>query len=247
MATALEIITDAYRESNITAIGVTPNEAQQTEGLRRLNAVVSSALGFEIGEGLQDWMVGNTNIETDAAVHNENVWVRPPANSRLLINAGSAQTLYLPVNPSDGARMSVVDILGTLATYPVTLNGNGRNIEGADDVVLNTDDLNRTWFYRADLGDWKRVSQLGLADPMPFPAEHDDAFVTLLAMRLNPRYGRAISVETASWMERSLRSLRARYKQKVIVAAPIGVRYMSDIGPGSFWGRRSIGGLGIIG
>lgn len=230
MTTALEIITDAYRESNITGIGVVPNSAQQDEGLRRLNAVISGALGFEIGEQLQDWQVGTVGL-ADGDCLSEQVWTRPIANVRLLLRAATPQTIFLPANPSDGARVSVVDVLGGLSGYPVTLDANGRSIEDAPTITLNEDALKRVWFYRADLGQWARISTLLIGSDMPFPAEHDDVFITLLAMRLNPRYGRALTAETNSWMERSLRALRARYKQKVIVGADPAVLSLTRTGP----------------
>lgn len=239
MTTALEIITDAYRESNILGIGVIPNATHTTEALRRLNAIISSALGFEIGEGLTEWMVGTTNIVDSALITEptEAVWTRPFANVRLMLNAQSAQRLYLPNNPSDGARIGVVDVLGTLANYPVTLDGNGLQIEGVSSIVLNTNDLTRTWFYRADLADWKRVATLVSSDPMPFPDEFDDAFVTMLAMRLNPRHGRVIDQATGMWLDRSLRALKARYRQKVIVPADYGAVAMTRTGYGNNYGR----------
>lgn len=236
MATALEIITDAYREGNIIPIGMEPNAAQQTEALRRLNAVISSALGFEIGEGLIDWMVGQTNAAEGIISSGEARWTRPPQNVRLLLNAQSPQTLILPARVDDGARLMALDMLGTLATYPVTLKGNGRRIEGQDEIVLNVDGTSTTWFYRADLGDWKKLSQLLIADDMPFPSEFDDSFITLLAMRLNPRMGRAMDPQTRDWLASRMNLLQARYRQKPIIPADYGAVAMTHNGYGDGYG-----------
>lgn len=238
MTTTLEIITDAYRESNLIGIGVAPDANQQTEGLRRLNAVISSALGFEIGEDLVDWQVGTTNISASngGLCYSESIWTRPVTNSRLLLNAEQPQTLFLPTRPNDGARMAAIDQLGNLSVHPVTLDANGQNIEGSPSIVLNTDGINKVWFYRADLGNWVPVATLEIDDDMPFPPEFDDSFVTLLAMRLNPRYGRALSQESAAWMTRSLGKLRGRYRQKKVVPADPGVTNMTRTGFGFGYG-----------
>lgn len=249
MTATLEIITDAYRESNLISIGVALDENQKAEGLRRLNAVISSALGFEIGEELVDWQVGTTNISAQGVgndqfgqfnTYSEGIWTRPVENSRLLLNAQSPQTLFLPTKPNDGARMQAIDQLGTLATYPVTLDANGQRIEGAPTLVLNTNDLNKIWFYRADLGNWVPVATLLIDDEMPFPPEFDDSFVTTLAMRINPRYGRAISQETAAWLQRSMAKLKARYKQRRVTPADIGVLNLTRPGYNryGYYGRR---------
>lgn len=238
MTTTLEIITDAYRETNINGVGVDPTAVQQVEGLRRLNAVISSALGFEIGEDLVDWQVGTTNISAACGglSYSENIWTRPVQNSRLLLNAEQPQTLFLPTKPNDGARMSAIDQLGNLSAHPVTLDANGQNIEGAPTIVLNTDGLNKVWFYRADLGNWTPVATLEIDDEMPFPPEFDDSFVTLLAMRLNPRYGRALSQESSAWLTRSLSKLKGRYRQKKVVPADPGVTHMTRTGFGYGYG-----------
>lgn len=239
MTTALEIITDALREGNLIGIGVVPDAPKQTESLRRLNALISSALGYEIGEGLQDWLVGTTNVaDSYLNAHSEQVWTRPPANVSLQLNSQQPQTIFLPTEVSDGARIRAIDMLGSLATYPVTLDANGLRIEGAASVTLSTNNMNRTWFYRADLGDWKIIADLEIGDDMPFPAEHDEAFVTLLAMRLNPRYGRAMSGDSGAWLQRSLGKLKARYRQKKIVPADLGVLNLTNTGFGYQGGDR---------
>lgn len=219
MTGTLSIITDAYRESNINGIGVVPDAKQQEEALRLLSNVVGSVYGFEVGEGLRDWPVGRVGMQPDFSSNwSESTWTRPKANVRLLINTAQPQTLFFPNDVSDGARIALVDVGQTLATYPVTLNGNGRTIDGEAAVVVSTDGVERIFLYRADRGGWVTMTQLDDVDAeFPFPAEFDAAFVTMLAMRLNPRYGRSLAAESINWMERSLRQLRARYRQKVKV------------------------------
>lgn len=236
MTTTLEIITQAYREGNINGISVVPTDPQKAEGLARLNAVISSVLGFEVGEELTDWYVGTENVQADPVISwPESRWTRPVDNVRLLLNAGTAQTLFLPSKPSDGARIQAISLLGNADTVVYTLDANGMHIEGASSLVLTEADLPRVWFFRADLANWVPIASLAIDDEMPYPSEFDDCFITMLAMRLNPRYGRTMDGQSGSWMERSLRQLRARYRQRVIVPADIGVLSNVNLGINNFY------------
>lgn len=216
MTTTLEIITSAYRESNLIAIGASPSAPQVTEGLARLNALVSGVYGYEVGDPLADWPVGVEGVADDVGSWDSNAWSYPPANVRLIAGHTSATTVYLPPAPDDGARVVVIDPNARLAAAPITLDGNGRAIEGATSVTLSANSLERSWLYRADKGNWTRLSTLTATDDeeFPFPIEFDDYFITRLAMRINPRYGRSIGAESADAMERTLGKLRARYRQK---------------------------------
>jgi hypothetical protein len=123
----------------------------------------------------------------------------------------------LTPSPEDGCRFAVIDRAGNFETYPITIHGNGRNIEEASSVSLATNNLTREWFYRADLGNWVRVTDLTVNDESPFPEEFDDLLVIMLAFRLNPRYGAETRGETAEALNRARRQFRARYRQKTEV------------------------------
>jgi hypothetical protein len=215
MTVTLEIITSAYRESNLIAIGATPTTAQIAEALSRLNALVSSVYGYEVGEPLGDWPIGVEGVVDYSYDWTSDVWPYPSANVRLIANSTEAQTIYLPPTPSDGARVAIIDPNSRLTAAPVTIDGNGRTIENAANVVLDANGTNRIWLYRAELGNWSLLSTLTGAEgeDFPFPNEFDDYFITKLAMRLNPRYGRSIAQESAVEMDRILEKLRARYRQ----------------------------------
>lgn len=213
MTTALVIITDSLRESNTIPLGAVPNTNQVAEGLRRLKALVASVYGADVGAPLVDWPVGVEDYQDSMSGWSESSWAYPRANSRLICNLGAATTVYFPLNPQDGARMSVVDRAGNFATYNLTVHGNGRTIEDALSKVLNTS-ATKDWFYRADQGTW--VAMASLADEnaaMPFPEEFDDYFVTKLAMRTNPQYGRAMSAESATRLVEMQQQIMARYRQ----------------------------------
>lgn len=211
------IITDAYRESNILPLVKAPSAPQITEALRLLNGLFSSIYGDEAGESLQDWPLGNFGRESPAynlefTEYNIN---RPTINRRLIAVNEEAKTVYLTLYPQDGARMGIADPFGRLATVPVTLDANGRTIEGSPNLLLDTNGTFTEWFYRADLGDWVKLTSKVAADEMPFPADFDNFFVILLAMRINPRYGRTLDEQSLAIFRSEKRKFVARYLQSM--------------------------------
>jgi hypothetical protein len=208
------IIKDAYRESNLVAIGATLNSNQLAEGLTLLNRLIASAYGNEVGDPLFDWPIGTSGVVADQD-WTQTYWQNALPNTRLIALNDTAQSVYLPPNPEPGARVALIDPKALLATYPITIYGNGRTIQGAASQTMNVNSVSKTWFYRDDTGDWALLSDLTGVDTedFPFPEEFDDYFVTKLAMRLNPRYGRSLSPESAAMLEMMLRRLRSRYRQ----------------------------------
>ena len=224
MTIASAIIFSALRESNLIGVNSTPTTGQSNEALSRLNAIVASVFGYEVGEKLEDWPVGAVGVTTCGPTFWSALrWRRPHSNVRLVVNHDEAETITLPAYPDDGVRLALIDVGQNLATYPITLDADGRRIEDATTLTLNTNGESRAWLYRADLGNWIRIDSLTADSELPIPPEYDDAFITMLAMRLNPRYGRQITQETATAMERSMNQLRARYAQRVVTPADIGV------------------------
>lgn len=223
------IINRAYRESNLIQLGATASAEQQTEALDRLNTMIAALLGYEVGDQLLDWPIGNDNRQgtTDWS---EEKWKYAEPNVRLIVNTASPQTIYLPPEPCDGALLAVIDPRNLLASTPYTLNANTRTIEGATSIVLSAPapGFNRTWMYRADLADWRIISQVAVSDQMPFPLEFDDFFITRLAMRLNPAYGRSMREETLATLLSMEEKLRARYHQIRDVPADIGATYLTE-------------------
>jgi hypothetical protein len=147
--------------------------------------------------------------------------------------------MYLTPYPEDGERFAINDASNNFATYPVTIYGNGRLIDGATSVTLNTNGVRKEYFYRADLNSWMNVVDLTLTDSLPFPIEFEDMFIIGLAMRINPRNKQAIDPQSVEMYKR-LRSLfRARYSQSIeqrpeyaLIRTP-GVRhlYYRNYGP----------------
>lgn len=223
---ASECIFQAMRESNLISINATPTDNQNSEGLDRLNAVLASVPGYEVGEKLAQWLIGLMGIDGPLYIQNilgwqAPLWKYPLVNSRLVLNQAIAETIYFPLAISDGARMASIRVNGDCVTFPVTLSGNGYTIEGQDHIVLNLNDetVNREWMFRADLGDWVKLSPIDLSDPLPFPAFADDYFVIRLAMRLNPRYGRTLDPQSANALARGENQLQAFYSQRITTPA----------------------------
>jgi hypothetical protein len=217
MTTALTIISDALRESGILPLGGTPDADMQEEGLRRLNVLLSSFFGSEIGEKLSSASVGINGLTNSYAVIRDSSQrietSFAPSNVRLYCNLSTAKTLFLDPSPQDGARTAVVDSSSNFSTFPLTLNANGRKIEGSSTVELNTSGDSREWFYRADLGTWLKITGLALTDPLPLPTEFEDVIIAYLTIRLNPRYGQGTSAELNETLRRIKAQFKARYTQ----------------------------------
>lgn len=214
MSIVAEIVESAFRESGMTNELQSATPTQTNQARDRLQAVVSSAYGFEVGEPLTDWPIGLEGVAQPTEVcWVQYLWERPRINVRLIAASDDAQTVYLPAKPYDGTRIALIDPASRLAAAPITVDGNGRMVEGAQTFVANANGLTKIWFYRADLGNWLPLTPLVLNGEFPFPPEFDDYFITRLAMRLNPRYGRSMTQETIGELDRTLGMLRARYSQ----------------------------------
>lgn len=213
MTLVSQIITDAYRATNLIAVGKEPNIPQAAEGLRYLERLIGSVYGNEAGEDLKDWPLGNFGRNVNFVIPAPAALIYPTINSRLLALSTGALTVYLPVNPSDGSRIAISDPFSRLSVYPVTLDANGRAVEGATSLVLNTNALNRVWFYRSDLGNWVRITGITATDEMPFPTEFDDFFVFMLAVRINPAYGKTIPPEISALLKRAKNNFVNQYLQ----------------------------------
>jgi len=211
------IIKSAFRESNLIALSATPTSEESAEALNLLNSVVLTFIGQELGELLEDGNVGDNNVTRkefdqgwlDSSLANSYL----PPNTRVVANLTAAQTIYLPPRPFDGARFGVADPSDNLATYNLIFDGNGRKIEDAQQVVLSTDGLSREWFYRADLADWVRVTDLEEDDESPFPRQFDDILIIALATRLNPRNGSVADPQSVARYNNALKKFRSTYRQ----------------------------------
>lgn len=202
MTLALDIITQAMRESNLIALGKTPKPDEQAEGLKKLNVLVSSVLGYEIGEGLTD------HVHTDIR--------STPNNARVLIQGTANETFALPVRPTNGTRLQVIALTPTVGrTITMTGDRGGHTI--------TNDEVPYDYLYRGDIARWVKLSVLTLNDPMPFHEKYDTFFEIALAMRLNPRYGRSIDQQSATMLTTAQNRMRAETRQKRSVGVASGL------------------------
>jgi len=238
-----EAIQSAYREANITVIGTTPTAAQLAEGLTALNVFRVKLFGSEFGENLEDWLLPPPSSQSgvpDGLVspNQGSTWyLNPRVNSRLLVKLTAATTVYFPENPTDGSRMATVDVGSS--SVDLTLNGNGRLIEGEVSQVDTVQALAaKQWFYRGDIASWEPVTALALGDSLPLPQEYDDLFITYLAIRLSPRNGEAASDDTKLLYTTLMKQAKARYRQTQAVAvneAGVGESMQSTVNGVNGW------------
>jgi hypothetical protein len=219
-----DIITQGYRESNIIAITVQPTPTQVTEALARLDNLVLSALGDDIGYLMEDWNIqSTTSIKKPSGIplttaHSASFTV--PPNARLVCNLTAPMVVALDGQPQDGQRFAVVDARNTFVASALTVNPNGRKFDGeVGPAILNEAGLNAQWFYRSDIADWLRLAPLTADGQLPFPPEFDDYFVTMLAMRLNPRYGMTLNEQSTGRLAQQKTQIMRRYSQTRIGGA----------------------------
>lgn len=228
------IISDAYREANITALGTLPTAAQQAEALDALNRVITSVYGDELGEQLSDWLVPNPQRTAPVAANypqlpyaNQGYGVAaafnqyPPKNTRI-IWGGNTTTVWLPEKPDNGSRIALIQGSGLgdngADGNVLTIDGNGRylNSLGATQqtfVFSTAAPIAAGWLYLAGLGLWTPITELALTDNLPFPQKHDDFWITALMIRLAPRYNKVVSPETKGAFQLAMDRLISSYTQ----------------------------------
>lgn len=222
------LIRDAYRESNLISITADPTTAEQDEGLRLFQEVVSSVYGSEAGEQLDPLPLGQNNINRPQGYpwYNQTPdwtdWYLPP-NTVMVLNLTAPLTVWLDPNPTDGQRFGLQDVSNNLSTNNLTLNGNGRLIDGETSVVFNTDGANKEYFFRQDTGNWYVVDPLDLTDTFPFPTEFNPMFSILLAQRLNPRHATAMDPQSSATLGKLINQFKARYRQHQQMPSELGV------------------------
>ena len=227
MATLRKIIKEAYRESGIIQKGSNPDADQAQEGLDKLLMIIENVFGEEVGSLFEDINYGDDGVTNSCSVDSnrevmiDESFVRP--SYRLLVNSVSPKTVYLDPSPYDGARFAVIDVAGNFSTAPLTVSADTRKIEGAQEVVLDTDGTIAEWFYRADLGEWTRVSPLTIDSESPFPSQFDDYFTIKLATRLNPRYLVQVAQETMMHFREIQRKFKSRYSTSQEMSSELGL------------------------
>lgn len=227
MTTVRETVQDALREGNIVPVGSDVPDREMNEGVRALNRILVSAFGSFSGGALSDWLLPCPAPSAQDAANapllpgsRRDTRYRvapqfPPTNSRVVWD-GTDQTFYMPSRPDDGARMAVVT--GNLPAAPgeLTVLGNGRLVELPADPLVSTVAVTLAWFYRADTATWRLLKTLGVDDEIPFPPTFDDLWITGLAVRMYPRYGKVASAETLAEFQRVRKLFYVTYHQAAV-------------------------------
>lgn len=226
MTLVSEIIRQAFRETNVVSIGQDATPPEVSEGLSRLQSLVLSTLGNEVGYIMEDWVIKSpTDITKPSSVPltlDQTTAYTVTPNSRLVCGLDITTVVKLDPFPQDGQRFSVVDATNSFGGAKLNIDSNGRKFEGTPGItVLGTEGMAKQWLYRADLADWRPIDPLTVEDDMPFPADFDDYFIISLAARLNPRYGQQMSQESGLRLEQQRQQIVARYTQtRLIVPTP---------------------------
>ena len=214
MTIVSEIIHDAYRESNLIAIGMSPSAAQEEEALRLLRRIVEGVYGTKEGDELEDLPIGRNGIDRPSGFP----WYDPTPN---------IPQFFIPQNvnpmPQDGERFCVLDKSDNLNANPLTIDANGRTIDGEASAVFDVNGTNTEYMYRADLGDWTVLSPIDSMTVFPFPKKFDDMFVTLLALRLNSRNEATLSPESLAALKDSMNRFKAKYHQTRMINSELGL------------------------
>lgn len=240
MTLVSQIVTDAYRQGDLIALGLVPSSEQQAEALRYLNRIIKSVFGNEAGDQLTGVPLGSSTYVRPSgypwySVTPDNDWF-VPKNTRLMVNTTAPQAVYLHPAPDDGCRVAVTGASTDLTTNYVVLWGNGRLVNGAQSFQV-TDDIE--FFYRDDLASWQQYSPLLPSNEFPFPEEFDDYFITMLAMRLNPSYAIQLDPQTQEVYRRAKSQLQARYTQNIPQVSELAlIRPAKVAADRDQWGRE---------
>lgn len=199
MATANDIITVALRLLGVVASGEAIPADQARDGLAALNALLDSLPSNGVGCPLSP-----VNVSRDYATG---------GNEALFLPVGGV-TITLPAAPMDGMRVQVIDVGAAFGSAPVKIVPTGRLMDGqAAPVSLAAAGTNRTWMYRADLGDWRSMGALTATNPVPYPSRFDEGLAAMLAIRLAPTYGMGVPDAVALMARDGQQAMAAAYTQ----------------------------------
>jgi hypothetical protein len=220
MATARETIKKALRKLRVIEAGSNPTSAELTDCLDYLNKLLAEIVGFG----------GSHQLRTKTIDSSYEASPRDPA-IRLLCRHSGAITITLPsvgqMEIYDGMRIGIVDVSNNAATHNITVARNNWLLEGAtSDLTLSTNNINRVWMFRGDLGDWKRAVDLGADDTLPFPTDLDNSMALILAQELGGEFGQSLRRSDEALAKTARIKLSSKYVPAVRMAPEPSVRWM---------------------
>jgi hypothetical protein len=170
------IIARAMRMLGTLAPGDNPSAADLADAMTALNTLKRSLFGTVIGPVLSSYVLTRTSGQAE----NGGEYAFP----------ATAFTLAAPLNPRAGARFGVVDANLSFPSGNLTLNPNGRLIQGqASNLTLSTSGFAGRWWYRADTGNWVLEADYATADDVVEFPDNLIAFLPyMLAVAFAPEF-----------------------------------------------------------
>mgnify|MGYP006908235510 CR=1 FL=1 len=220
MSTCLDIVTRALVKCRVLGAGRTPKAQDAADGLSALQELVDHLSGYGAAHPwLDEYEDGAVTVTRDQ-----------PGYRLHAKTSVAAFTITLPECPRDGARFGVIDADATFNTKNLTIDSDGVLFDATltnageptggsrSTTVLSTQNLRRSWMYRADLGAWIRISDLTLAGAFPYPAEFDRSWRYMLAVELASDYGVELERPDYITAQHGFSRLAARYVEPLPVA-----------------------------
>jgi hypothetical protein len=209
-----EVIARAMRLLGALAAGDEPSAYDLADAMVAFNTLKASWFGALIGQRLSAQNVSGAIAQAENG-------------GEYVIPGGAAFTLTAPLNPRPGARFAVADGGLDFATYPCTIDPNGRLIDGAaTPLVLNVSGVGGRWWYRDDTGDW--AAEADFADP-DAAIEFPDALIAfmpyMLAMVLAAEFNTELrqDVIAADTLGRTAMARRYAPRGRNILDQPLGM------------------------
>ena len=216
MATLSELATRALKELSLIVAGESADSADLSD---------AEDVILDLVVKLPEYGGGREMVDVETSIS-----ATAKAEQRVLCQAGSI-TITAPHSPRDGERFSVFPIAGGT----ITVTPYRRKIE--DDTASLSVTANTTWAYRADLGDWVKVTALTNSSDSPYPAWCDLPLIHFTAMEIANQFEVPISPQLAAKIEASTALMSAKYSRPREVdfnsALPQSTR-----GPGRLWRVR---------
>jgi hypothetical protein len=112
-------------------------------------------------------------------------------------------TVILPINPVQGQWVVVSDGVSNAANFNITINGNGKNINGSASYVINRNGSIVSMLFDQSSGEWKAVSVASSGRRMETltPLVNQSVFVTLDGTAKTLNLPISTSVSDGDWVE----------------------------------------------
>ena len=142
----LNTTTTATIGGNLTLSTVGAGSASDDVLTVTAGGVVQKISSSALGEDNNRWTVEvvTTNITL------------PTTGYTILVSG--ATSLTLPAAPANGAAYKIKDAAGTALSSPITVNGNGNNIDGNSTALINTDYGSLALVYSSAIDEWFSVA-----------------------------------------------------------------------------------------